>query len=252
MTVMKRRHKMTMTAAMAAAVLTVASQTALAAGDDVPVSNVVELFTSQGCSSCPPADKVLQGLAGQDDVIALAYHVDYWDYLGWKDTLGSKANTERQYDYSHSLGTRSVYTPQAVVNGAGHVNGGNKNAIDKLMKTTGPLSTAITVEKSGAGYSISVDDRNAIDSAELRLVCYRDQVIVDIGRGENSGRQIVYVNAVVGSKSLGKWSGNPVDFNLERENGIAKTADGCAVLAQETTDKGAPARIVGAAILPRF
>ncbi|TIX65173.1 MAG: DUF1223 domain-containing protein, partial [Mesorhizobium sp.] len=78
---------------------------------------VVELFTSQGCSSCPPADEFFAELAGKQDIVALAYHVNYWDYLGWQDTLSNKENTDRQYDYMRAFGSRSVYTPQAVING---------------------------------------------------------------------------------------------------------------------------------------
>ncbi|TIO36397.1 MAG: DUF1223 domain-containing protein, partial [Mesorhizobium sp.] len=82
---------------------------------------VVELFTSQGCSSCPPADEFFAELAAKENVVALAYHVNYWDYLGWQDTLSNKENTERQYDYMRAFGSRSVYTPQAVINGRSHV-----------------------------------------------------------------------------------------------------------------------------------
>ena len=93
------------------------------AGEVKKPAGVVELFTSQGCSSCPPADEIFGELARKGDVIALAYHVDYWDYLGWQDTLATQDNTARQYDYAKTFGARSVYTPQAVINGRTHVNG---------------------------------------------------------------------------------------------------------------------------------
>ena len=95
---------------------------------------VVELFTSQGCNSCPPADAALAKLAARGDVVALGYHVDYWDYLGWSDTLGSKANTERQYAYARGLNRRGVYTPQAVINGRAHTNGGRYGEIVSTMR----------------------------------------------------------------------------------------------------------------------
>ena len=94
---------------------------------------MVELFTSQGCSSCPPADALFAELAAKEDLVALAYHVDYWDYLGWQDTLSRKENTERQYDYMRAFGSRSVYTPQAVINGRVHVNGASRGEVDGAL-----------------------------------------------------------------------------------------------------------------------
>jgi hypothetical protein len=95
---------------------------------------VIELFTSQGCSSCPPADEYLAELADRGDVVALAYHVDYWDHLGWRDTLGSPANTERQRAYGGSFGSHSVYTPQAVINGRQHMSGAKRGDIEATMR----------------------------------------------------------------------------------------------------------------------
>ena len=101
-----------------------------------PVRAVIELFTSQGCSSCPPADEVLKSYAEQENVIALSLPVDYWDYIGWKDTLASPKNTERQRSYAKSLGSGSVYTPQAVINGVVHVVGSNRSEIEKGLEKT--------------------------------------------------------------------------------------------------------------------
>lgn len=101
----------------------------IAAAQDVQPLGVVELFTSQGCNSCPPADAFFNELVEQGKVVALAYHVDYWDYLGWQDTLARPENTERQYGYMKALGSRAVYTPQVVVNGRTHVNGTNRAGI---------------------------------------------------------------------------------------------------------------------------
>src|SRR5215471_13889800 len=98
---------------------------------------VVELFTSQGCSSCPRADAVLGRLAERDDVVALSLSIDYWDYLGWKDTLASPKFTERQRAYAHTRGDGAIYTPQAVVNGLVHVNGADEGLIDRTMESTG-------------------------------------------------------------------------------------------------------------------
>ena len=104
-------------------------QGAARAGDIETPAGVVELFTSQGCSSCPPADKALETLAREGKVVALAYHVDYWNYLGWADTMASKENTERQYAYARMFGRSGVYTPQAVINGRDHRNGADLKGI---------------------------------------------------------------------------------------------------------------------------
>ncbi|TGT50672.1 DUF1223 domain-containing protein, partial [Mesorhizobium sp. M00.F.Ca.ET.170.01.1.1] len=94
---------------------------------------VVQLSSSQGCISCPPADEFFAERAGEDDSIALAYHVNYWDYLGWRDTLSTKENTDRQYDYMRAFGSRSVYTPQAIINGRSHVNGASRKEVDGAL-----------------------------------------------------------------------------------------------------------------------
>ncbi|MCX7303033.1 MAG: DUF1223 domain-containing protein [Hyphomicrobiales bacterium] len=112
-----------------AAAAAVVSAVPCFAGDILKPKGVVELFTSQGCNSCPPADKVLAELAEKGEVVALGYHVDYWDYLGWKDTLATPENTERQHLYGKAFQERSVYTPQAVINGRLHVNGARREAV---------------------------------------------------------------------------------------------------------------------------
>ncbi len=141
-------------AAAAAAICAVPSF----AGDILKPKGVVELFTSQGCNSCPPADAVLAELAERGDVVALGYHVDYWDYLGWKDTLGSPENTERQKQYGRSFGKRSVYTPQAVINGRTHVNGAKREAV------AGALTE---LENSGEGLSVDINVTRSGDSVMI-------------------------------------------------------------------------------------
>ncbi|MFN7026778.1 MAG: DUF1223 domain-containing protein, partial [Pseudorhizobium sp.] len=106
---------------------------------------VVELFTSQGCSSCPPADQMLKDLIRQGDVVALSYHVDYWNYLGWADTLSSKENTERQYGYAQSFGRSGVYTPQAVINGRDHVKGTELSTINGKISSLAASGEGLTV-----------------------------------------------------------------------------------------------------------
>src|SRR5580698_2380725 len=125
---------------------------------------VVELFTSQGCSSCPPADKIMGELAKDPSVIALSMPIDYWDYLGWKDTLADSRFSARQKAYSHMRGDRDVYTPQAVVNGSAHVIGSDRagidNAIDVTEKLDGVMSVPVTMTQSGKQITVSVSGSN--------------------------------------------------------------------------------------------
>ena len=156
-------------ALLATTVLTPAFAGEVPGPEPVPFRNVravIELFTSQGCSSCPPADVVLKDYAAKDDIIALSLPVDYWDYIGWKDTLESPKNTERQRAYAKSLGSGSIYTPQAVVNGVTHAVGSNRmeleRAIDKSETTFArrriPTRRRRT-EKSGMGFALHEHDR---------------------------------------------------------------------------------------------
>lgn len=214
---------------------------------------VVELFTSQGCHSCPPADALLAELADAGSVVALAYHVDYWDYLGWKDTLGSEQYTKRQYDYAKSLGNRMVYTPQAVLNGRAHVNGSSRRLVVgglaqmssegkglevdiKVSRTKGSI-----VIETGAGADGAVD-------AHLVLVFYERDRSVKIQRGENRGKVIRYVNSVTGVQAAGMWHGKKARFELP-ETEIAKKGDGCAVLLQTVGPDGTPGAIIGATVI---
>ncbi len=198
------------------------------------VRHVVELFTSQGCSSCPPADRLLLDMAGRPDVLALAFHVDYWDQLGWKDTLGSPDNTARQYAYAAARGDRNIYTPQAVVDGRGHAVGSDRGAIWGLA---GPaLAAAVTI----AGDTVNVGAGQG--PATVWRVDLRKTTSVPIRRGENGGKTVAYVNAVLGMKRLGEWTGAAAAFDLGR-CGEAPGADGCAIIVQ-AREHGA---IIGAA-----
>ncbi|MBO0903569.1 DUF1223 domain-containing protein [Jiella sonneratiae] len=206
--------------------------------------HVVELFTSQGCSSCPPADALLRGLSGEADVLALGFHVDYWDRLGWPDTLGSPAFSTRQRDYAVRRGDGQVYTPQAVVDGGGHAVGSNAVAIAGLMGA--PLPVEIAVDRKAGTVRIGAGkERAGSGGATLWRVDYTRTASVPIGRGENRGRTVTYVNAVRGLTPLGRWTGTPARFDLGR-CGAAKGADACAVVLQADSD-GRPGAILGAA-----
>jgi hypothetical protein len=216
----------------------------------VRATGVIELFTSQGCNSCPPADALLDELANRPDIVALAWHVDYWDYLGWSDTLGDPENTRRQYDYAKAFGRTSVYTPQAVVNGKIHVNGARRGEVDDAFADTrGSLSVEVKIWKKGGNIVVEAGKSpDAATEARLLLVYFDPQRSVAIERGENAGRTIVYRNAVVASQTAGMWQGEAIRFELQASEVANKGASGCAALLQAVGKDGAPGAILGAAI----
>jgi len=180
---------------------------------------VLELFTSQGCSSCPPADALFEEIARDDDVIALAYHVNYWDYLGWRDTLGTPEGTARQYDYMRAFGSRSVYTPQAVINGRTDVNGANRSAVGEklndLAKSGEGMTVNMTVTRSGDSVIIDADGANGnVGEAHVVLVYFSGPRPIVIDRGENIGRTVTYWNAVSDIQTAGMWHGKPARYEL--------------------------------------
>ena len=225
-----------------------------AAGRDVPLG-VVELFTSQGCSSCPPADALFADLVSRKDIVALAYHVDYWDYLGWKDTLSTKKNTERQYAYMRAFGARSVYTPQAVINGRAHVNGASRVAVDGTLagmdKMAQGMRVPVRVTQEGDGVVIDAGDAGTNpatpSNAHVVVVYFDPPQTIDIGKGENSGRSQTYWNAVSDIQTAGMWHGKAQRYELPMSE-ISKKG-GCAVLLQAVGKDGSPGPILGAAMI---
>ena len=222
-----------------------------------PLVGVVELFTSQGCSSCPPADEALQQFIERDDVLALAFHVDYWDYLGWKDTLASPENTERQYAYAKTFKSRTVYTPQAVINGREHLNGARGSIIAAKLGTYDGQGQGMTVpvdlSLEGKRIRVNVGEGTVPDTSDVKivLVYYRDSSTIDIKRGENKGRKITYRNTVTNAQVLGMWDGENIEIEIPKDEIEAQDANGCAILLQATSSSGTPGAILGAAILPR-
>ena len=217
---------------------------------------VVELFTSQGCSSCPPADKLLGSLAHDPSVIALSLPVDYWDYLGWKDTLALHGHANRQRAYSVARGDRAVYTPQAVVNGVVHALGSDKIAIEKAIadsRSCGkPLSVPVSMKIQGGKVVVEVP-AGAVDGAgaEVWLCPVTGKIQVAVGRGENSGKALTYYNVVRRWVKLGTWSGKAESFSialnqLPNANLPLEDIDRLVVLLQDgSADK--PGLMVGAA-----
>ncbi|MEM7075477.1 MAG: DUF1223 domain-containing protein [Pseudomonadota bacterium] len=176
---------------------------------DRPV--VVELYTSQGCSSCPPADAFLHELAERDDVLALAMHVDYWDYIGWKDSFARPEHTARQRAYAKADGRRMIYTPQMIIDGQDHVIGNRPKDVLDVIKAhrARPDTVALEVRREGEEIVISADRLDgAADPLRVQLVRYAPRDTVDILRGENAGRTLSYANIVTDMRVLGTWGGS--------------------------------------------
>ncbi|MBT8459388.1 MAG: DUF1223 domain-containing protein [Boseongicola sp.] len=179
------------------------------AAADEPV--VIELYTSQGCSSCPPADKMLAELSKRDDIIALALHVDYWDYIGWKDEFADPAHTVRQRGYSRAAGKRSIYTPQMVVGGVDHVLGARPmqlmDAIDAHRTKIKPASVTLRRESDRVAVSIRASGAMPSGGAVVQVATVTPTATVDIRRGENAGRTLQYHNIVRKLVEIGEWDG---------------------------------------------
>jgi hypothetical protein len=210
------------------------------------IKGVVELFTSQGCSSCPPADKVFGEIIEQDGVIGLAWHVDYWDYLGWKDTFSSAQFTERRRSYARGMGERGVYTPQIIVNGDTVAKNSNfRQSIASALSGTLPVELSAKV---GDG-NLVVSAGDGEGSANLVLVTYDRSENVAIERGENAGETVTYRHAVSGVQTIGMWKGKSLTVELPGSEYAPKKGQGCAILLQKVAENGAPGVILGAAIV---
>jgi hypothetical protein len=190
------------------AVAALAAGLALPALAEGPV--VVELFTSQGCSSCPPADGFLSELAAEPDVIALALHVDYWDYIGWKDSFAHAAFTERQKNYARAIGSRMIYTPQMIVGGLDRVEGNDPEAVRALIRAHQMVDrgVSLTLTRDGGLLRIEATSETALPrGAEVVLVRFMPERTVDIGDGENAGHTVTYHNIVTDWTTVFAWPG---------------------------------------------
>ncbi len=212
---------------------------------------VIELFTSQGCSSCPPADKLMADYANDPSVIAMSLAVDYWDYLGWKDTLALRGHSNRQRAYAKSRGDREVYTPQAVIDGAVHALGSDKAAIEKAIKQVHEHATTlalpVTMERSGDKLTVRVsaaaDEKG---QAEVWLCPMTHSVPVVVGRGENSGQTLTYTNVVRRWIKLGDWTGKAESYDVPVKDFQNGDIDSAAVVVQSGV-AAAPKVMLGAA-----
>jgi len=208
---------------------------------------VVELFTSQGCSSCPPADKYLAYLAERGDtdrVLALSFHVDYWDYLGWKDPYSSPVNTSRQRSYGRNMDLRYVYTPQMVIQGADQTTGSNRGGVSALIRKARALPRVpVTIKRGESGFIINLGKAATPVDADLLLVIYDDRHSTAVKRGENRGETIINRNVVRSIRRIGGWQGDKTSFTLSQAD--IGSGDKCAVIVQ--TKGSGP--ILGAAMM---
>jgi hypothetical protein len=219
---------------------------------------LLELFTSQGCSSCPPADKLLGELAtGSSSVVALSLPIDMWDYLGWKDTLALPAHSIRQRAYARQRGDRQVYTPQMVVNGVTHAVGSDRAAVEQAIaqtdRDTAVMSIPVLLSAAAGDLSVTLKPAPAAlpepTDAEVWLCPLSSAVVVSIGRGENGGRTITYHNVVRGWHKLGAFSGTESTWSVP----LSQIADGHIDAAAVIVQKGSrekPGLVLGAALLP--
>lgn len=212
-----------------------------ASAQDRPV--VIEMYTSQGCSSCPPADAFFSTLATRPDVIALALHVDYWDYLGWKDKFASPAFSARQRSYAAAEGKQVVYTPQMIVDGQTRVLGNRPKDVEALIRRQGAQARQVSVEvrRSGADLSISALALVPMDTTlSVQLVRYLPQRVIEITHGENAGRTVTYANIVTDWTELARW-----DAAAPLHLGAAVPGDAAVAVIVQRPGHG---EIVGAAL----
>jgi hypothetical protein len=215
---------------------------------------VIELFTSQGCSSCPPADKLAGEMARDPSLIVMSLAIDYWDYLGWKDTNAQPGHGKRQRAYAHVRGDREVYTPQVVVNGVAHVIGSDRAAIDAAIAQTrtkaGTMSLPVTLAVANEQITVTVPAAKGEHAkGEIWLCPVSSNVPVVIGRGENSGHTVTYHNIVRRWVKLGDWTGTARTVSIPLRDITGEGIDQIAVVLQAGT-KESPGPMLGAAVTP--
>ncbi len=233
----------------AAALILMAAAGAGAAGAETPAPVVLELYTSQGCSSCPAADALLEELADQPGLLPLALHVDYWDYIGWADTFAHPGFTERQKAYARAAGERMIYTPQMIVAGVARVEGNDATAVAEAIRAAQPDRPGpdLSITREGEALRIRVAEwPEAADAPlKLQLVRFQPEAVVEIAHGENAGKTVTYRNIVTDWQALADWPGSPpLDLLVP-----APGPDPLAVLLQSPSPQGGPGAILAAARL---
>lgn len=211
---------------------------------------VVELFSSQGCSSCPPADRLLAELKARPGVLALTYHVDYWDYLGWRDTLGGAEYSQRQYDYAMARGDRDVYTPQMIINGGKPMVGSQRSEVyavlDQSRQTSWPAPLAMSTTRKEVVIDVGAftGDGDPPTDGTLWVMPLLPEISVKIERGEIAGHDITYHNVVRRLIPAGMWNGNAARFKLPKDGLLPPDCTTCVALLQQAK----VGRILGAAV----
>lgn len=199
---------------------------------------VVELFTSQGCTSCPPADKVLAELATQPGVLPLSWSIDYWDYLGWRDTFGKPEHTERQRGYNRTLGLSGVYTPQVIIQGTVEAIGSRRDDVMALVarQQDGEIGEnrpiPMTLNIKGERLTVRLGKTKLPEDTSVWLVAFARERTVVVERGENKGQMLSYHNVVLASDKIGEWSGKAAKFSADLTTLRAADADGVAIIVQ--------------------
>lgn len=196
-----------------------------------PRPAVVELFTSQGCSSCPPADAFLGELVGRPDVLALAWHVDYWNRLGWTDRFALPEATGRQRAYVQRLGLRTAYTPQMVIDGRFDRAGSDRDPVLALLGLR-PDGIPLHLATSGADITAEVGDGRAAGPADMVLVAYLTSAGTPVGRGENAGRHLTEYHLVRAMRVLGQWDGRKRSVSVPLTDLPADSTDAALLLQQ--------------------
>jgi hypothetical protein len=217
-----------------------------------PPATVIELFTSQGCKSCPPADTLFAQYAQRPDILALTYNVDYWDYLGWKDTLANADNTDRQRQYAVARGDHQVYTPQVVVDGYTHVIGSDSKQVDKaIVAHTGSLTVPLTLSASNDAVTVTVADatRPGLPHATLWLVMYNPSVTVPVEKGENAGKTLTYTNVVRKLRPIAMWKGSLLSVDIPMSELMRTKAIRGAVMLQVDKGDGKLGPVIGVATI---
>jgi hypothetical protein len=209
---------------------------------------VIELFTSQGCNSCPPADELLGKLKADPNLIPLTLSVDYWDYLGWKDTLALNAHTQRQRNYARVRGDMNVYTPQAIVNGVKYAVGSDAREINAAIRNHPSNEAEIPLQLKRDGDNVSVSVGAGQGKATVWLVAVANKVQVAITRGENRGATITYTNVVRAWRNIGAYGGTPIKASIPVSELTANGADAVVVFVQNGAEN-APGPIRNADIL---
>jgi hypothetical protein len=222
--------------AACAGILIVAGLAAAAAGLRAQASSshgpvVVELYTSQGCSSCPPADRILGELSTMPNVIALAFHVDYWDNIGWRDRFAIPNAALRQREYVKALGLSSAFTPQAVINGRSSITGSDKPRIMAVIADAASDAVPVGLGVSDGMLTIALPDRAERNTYTVFVAAYLPQASTPVGRGENTGRTLEEFNIVRQFRSVGTWNGHAVTFRTSLHS-FPADASRAAVLIQ--------------------